>query len=72
MTKYIFKEALQPWLPADLIHRKKMGFGIPHEQWLRESLRPMVHDLLLSPSSVTAGYLRSDQVRRWVTLNRDG
>jgi asparagine synthase (glutamine-hydrolysing) len=34
---------------------KKMGFAVPIGQWLRTSLRPMLHDLLFSADSISAG-----------------
>lgn len=34
-TKYLLKKALEPLLPADLIHRKKKGFGTPVGGWFR-------------------------------------
>ena len=33
--KWILKEAMHGRLPADIIHRKKKGFGIPLSAWLR-------------------------------------
>lgn len=45
-TKVLLKQALAPWLPADLIHRPKQGFGIPREEWLAGPLREMCGDLL--------------------------
>ena len=62
-TKYLFKQAVAPWLPHDLIHRKKMGFGIPRDEWLQGPLAPMVHDLLLAPDARTATYLQPTAVR---------
>lgn len=34
-TKWILKQALRRRLPADIIHRRKKGFGIPLSRWLR-------------------------------------
>ncbi len=68
-TKWILKEAMRPWLPADLIDRPKMGFAVPREEWLRGTLRPMVHDLLLSPSSYLSAYLRPARIRALVEQN---
>ena len=62
-TKYLFKQAVAPWLPHDLIHRQKMGFGIPRDEWLQGPLASMVRDLLLGHDARTAGYLRPDAVR---------
>jgi asparagine synthase (glutamine-hydrolysing) len=35
-TKWILKKALAPLLPAEIIARKKKGFGMPIGRWLRE------------------------------------
>jgi asparagine synthase (glutamine-hydrolysing) len=34
-AKHALKCALEPWLPADLLHRPKMGFALPLPGWLR-------------------------------------
>lgn len=33
VTKYLLKKALEPLLPADIIYRKKKGFGTPMSAW---------------------------------------
>ncbi len=65
-TKYLFKQALSPWLPHDLIHRQKMGFGIPRNEWLRGPLVPMIHELLLAPDTRIATVIRPDAIRALV------
>jgi len=35
-TKWILKRALEGVLPAEIVHRKKKGFGMPIGRWLRE------------------------------------
>lgn len=35
VTKYLLKKALEPLLPADIIYRKKKGFGTPVGAWFR-------------------------------------
>ena len=35
-TKWILKKALEPVLPATILHRKKKGFGTPAGSWLRD------------------------------------
>jgi asparagine synthase (glutamine-hydrolysing) len=44
--KYILKKALTPWLPAEILHRKKRGFGAPMGSWLRAELGPLIADTL--------------------------
>lgn len=35
-TKYLLKRALEKVLPAEIIHRRKKGFGSPVGRWLRD------------------------------------
>lgn len=49
--KAIFKQAMEPYLPHDLIHRPKTGFGAPIRRWMTVELRPLLEDLL-SPQSL--------------------
>jgi asparagine synthase (glutamine-hydrolysing) len=35
--KYLLRKALEGWLPANILARKKKGFGMPLAQWLRTS-----------------------------------
>lgn len=44
--KWIFKKAMEPDLPRDVIYRPKTGFGAPIRRWLRRELRPLVDDVL--------------------------
>lgn len=36
VTKYLLKKALEPVLPAEILHRRKKGFGVPVGEWFRE------------------------------------
>jgi asparagine synthase (glutamine-hydrolysing) len=35
-TKWILKNALEPILPREIVHRPKKGFGMPIGRWMRE------------------------------------
>ncbi len=63
-TKALLKSAMAPYLPRELIHRKKMGFGCPIDEWLRNELKPLAYDTLLGQSARERGLLRPDYVRR--------
>ena len=44
--KYILKKAVEPFLPKNIFHRPKKGFGIPIAEWLKGRLNPLMHELL--------------------------
>src|SRR5215470_4403092 len=56
--KYILKRAMSSQLPADIVTRQKMGFGVPLGAWFRGELRDMTHDLLLDPRTRQRGIFR--------------
>ena len=49
--KPLLREALRRDLPAALVDRPKMGFGVPVGEWMRNGLRPMVEELVLGRTS---------------------
>jgi asparagine synthase (glutamine-hydrolysing) len=61
--KRILLEALGDRLPAELLTRPKMGFGVPIDHWFRGPLRELVHDSLLGKSFLDRGIVSPDFVR---------
>lgn len=51
--KYVLRGLMRERLPDALIDRRKLGFGVPLNQWLRESQRELLLDYL-SPSRLAA------------------
>ena len=64
VKKYILKRALTGILPDEILHRPKMGFGVPIDHWLRHELKDMAFDTLLSSRAISRGYFRVGTVRR--------
>ncbi|MFA6079240.1 MAG: asparagine synthase (glutamine-hydrolyzing) [Candidatus Omnitrophota bacterium] len=71
-SKYIFKRAAEPYLPHDVIYRKKMGFGVPIDHWFRSELKGMVYDLLLSRKAIERGYFRKDYIEHILDSHQKG
>jgi asparagine synthase (glutamine-hydrolysing) len=64
VKKYILKRALTGLLPDEILHRPKMGFGVPIDHWLRHELRDLAQDALLGPRALARGYFRRETVKR--------
>jgi len=45
--KYLFKKAMEPYLPGSTIYRTKMGFGIPLADWFRGGIRDFAHAYIM-------------------------
>jgi len=63
-SKWILKRALRDLLPARIVNRRKMGFNLPLDGWLRGDLREMARELLLSRRSLERGYFSPAFVRQ--------
>jgi len=72
VTKAVFKKAMEPYLPHDLLYRPKMGFGAPVDHWLRAELKEMAHDVLLSDSATARNIFRKDYVQQLLTEHMTG
>ena len=71
-SKYLLREAVKDLVPAQIIRRRKAGFGAPIRTWLRRDLREMVDDLL-SPERIEArGYFDAVAIRRMIEDDREG
>jgi asparagine synthase (glutamine-hydrolysing) len=62
--KYLFKKALERYLPEDVLYRPKMGFAVPLARWFRGPLRARLRESLLGPQLAESGlfdipYLRT-------------
>lgn len=44
--KYLLKQIVHKYIPAEMMERPKMGFAIPVESWLKNELKDLVHEFL--------------------------
>jgi asparagine synthase (glutamine-hydrolysing) len=65
-TKWLLRQLLLEYVPASIVERPKMGFGVPIGQWLRGPLRPWAEALLEPSRLAEQGWLHVPAVRgRW-------
>ena len=64
--KHVLKEVAASLLPADILNRRKQGFGVPLGTWFRGNLRDLFVDTLLSPRTQQRGYFQPAFVRQLV------
>jgi asparagine synthase (glutamine-hydrolysing) len=62
--KHLLRKAAEDMLPWEILHRPKMGFGIPLDHWLRHDLRALLHDTLLGRAARERGVYDPGYVTR--------
>jgi asparagine synthase (glutamine-hydrolysing) len=70
--KALLKNALRPYVPAEALFRRKVGFRVPIGEWFRKPLKPLVADLLLSSDAAARGYFNGRNMERFVREHFDG
>jgi asparagine synthase (glutamine-hydrolysing) len=71
-TKHILKDVARSLVPAELIDRPKMGFGIPRAEWLRSGMKEMVVDTLTDTTATQRGWFNSNEVRKVIDIHMAG
>jgi asparagine synthase (glutamine-hydrolysing) len=71
-TKHILKDVARSLVPANLIDRPKMGFGIPRAEWLRTGMKEMVVDTLTDTSAAQRGWFNQSEVTELIKAHMEG
>jgi asparagine synthase (glutamine-hydrolysing) len=69
--KWVLRRAMEPYLPREVIHRRKTGFGAPLRQWLRAELAPVVDDTLSPATLARRGLFDPEGVQDLVRQDRE-
>lgn len=70
-TKYLLKKVLSKRVPREILNRKKAGFPVPYERWLRENLRDHTRDVLLDRETIARGYFGRPAIEKLLEANRE-
>jgi asparagine synthase (glutamine-hydrolysing) len=70
--KAALKATAENWLPREIVHRPKASFGAPLRAWVRNDLREMIDDLLVSGELVQLGMLRKPALLRLIADEQAG
>ena len=67
--KYIFKRAMEAFLPKDVIYRPKTGFVAPVREWLSGPLHDQVRDVLSPQALNKRGWFSPTSIQRVIPVN---
>lgn len=63
-TKYNLKQTFKDILPKKIMHRGKMGFGVPLGTWFRTELRTYLAEHIISGNPRINDYLNPKEIRK--------
>jgi asparagine synthase (glutamine-hydrolysing) len=72
MAKAALKDVAENWLPHEIVHRPKASFGAPLRAWVRNDLKELIGDVLVSGELTRLGMLRKEQVNRLIADEQAG
>ena len=71
-NKWILKKAMEPYLPKEVIYRKKIGFGAPLKRWLNLEMRELIEKHLCTANIKRRGMFDPQEVAKILKDHADG
>jgi asparagine synthase (glutamine-hydrolysing) len=68
--KRVLRSALQGAVPKEILKRRKAGFPVPYEAWMRNELNEFVCDTILAQSSFSSTYFSRPEVQSLIETHR--
>jgi asparagine synthase (glutamine-hydrolysing) len=68
-TKRVLKRAFQGVVPQEILDRKKTGFPVPYERWLRNELRSFVQETVCSDRAIARGYFKANALKKLIEVD---
>ena len=72
VCKRVLRSVAERWLPAEVAHKAKRGFGVPVDTWVNGGFKEAYRETILSSSSRLDEFLRPDAYRPIVHAFCDG
>jgi asparagine synthase (glutamine-hydrolysing) len=69
--KYVAKRCLTKQIPREILERKKAGFPVPYENWLRTDMRDSISNILLDRETTDRGYFKKSAVEKLIRDNSE-
>ena len=70
--KHIFKRALEPYVPRDVLYRPKQGFSVPLANWFRGPLREKVRAAVTGTMLGSCGFFHPPTLTRLMDEHESG
>ena len=72
-SKYIIKKLSEKFFPKKFIYRKKIGFSMPLNEWMKKSkFKKFFLDILLDPLTLSRGIYNPREIRKLIKIFNKG
>jgi asparagine synthase (glutamine-hydrolysing) len=71
VSKYILKKSMEKYLPPEIIYRRKQGFDIPVDNWLKGGLLSLIKEKVLGGNLCKSGLIERAGVEKLIKLHAD-
>jgi asparagine synthase (glutamine-hydrolysing) len=71
-TKRILKAALETSVPREILNRKKTGFPVPYDRWLKNELKEFVSETILNQESALREYFSRHGLTKLLHAHQQG
>lgn len=68
----MLKKAMEPYLPEEILYRRKKGFAVPVAEWFRGPLRERMRAQVLGPRIADSGIFDMDYLKTLVDQHTSG
>ena len=70
--KWLHKKAMLRWLPREIVYRKERGWATPIGQWMRNELRALLTESLLSDDGLCRQVMSEVELQRLIADHASG
>jgi len=70
--KYALRKAVEPWLPAGALDKRKIGFQLPFRDWFRGDFSDFAREAWHDSGAAASGYLQPQAVEQLFEEHRAG
>jgi len=72
ISKYILKKSMEELIPKEILRRKKKGFSVPLDLWLKKDLKTLVEKTIFSDKASIREYFNSKYIQWMWNEYQDG
>lgn len=70
--KHVFKAALEPYVPSEILYRPKQGFAVPVDKWFRGALTARLRETLNGPMLCGSGLFDMATIAQLLDQHQSG